>query len=274
MNDQYYQSSDKPVTPTDLADPDVMEKRGVRPGEVTAIWEWMAGSATLSAHAQELKIDHLPPIDHRWGWHLGRLADQKSALFGLLAVGTTTLFASPTCTPWSGHSRGCPPLQRQQTRASQSSTLKFLVVACALQTVLGRHWMVENPAHSEIWQNSALYELGALRPGMHVLDQCAFGATLEGQFIKKRTEVLSSFAAPELLRRCGGDHDHLQLRGRSATGLRAAHAAVYPKEMCDAILKASLRMHGGVPDGGGQSTSGASKLFDRICSACWPKSAS
>ena len=67
---------------------------------------------------------------------------------------------------------------------------------------------------------------------MALLDQCAVGGKLEGQFIRKRSHFQCSEELHHLHVRCPGDHQHLHLRGKG----RAASSAQYTPEECERIL--------------------------------------
>ena len=75
------------------------------------VWEWCAGSASLSSVAKEERTSHLPPVDFRYGWDIGRVADQLLLFEAPLVYTIGKLFASPNCAPWGNHTRGLPPLQ-------------------------------------------------------------------------------------------------------------------------------------------------------------------
>ena len=97
----------------------------------------MAGSATLSAVARTEGISHLPPMDHRWGFHIGKKEIQEKLLYTQLLYDTSVLFAAPTCTPWSGHAREWDEPNRTKQRDLQKSTLQLLGAACVVQWCLG-----------------------------------------------------------------------------------------------------------------------------------------
>ena len=80
------------------------------------------------------------------------------------------------------------------------------------------------------------------RRDVTTLDQCSYGAMMEGGLIKKSTDILSEKGVPELAGHCSGDHSHVQLRGTSREGSRTALSAVYPDDLCDAILRATRRI--------------------------------
>ena len=80
---------------------------------------------------------------------------------------------------------------------------------------------------------------------MALLDQCACGGQIDGQYIRKRSLLQSSQPMHHLRVLCPGGHQHLHLRGN---GL-AASAARYPEEECHLILQectlASIPSEGG-----------------------------
>ena len=234
MPDIYYTDT-VPVGPGQLGNRSWMHRLGYQPGDTTQLWEWMAGSASLSAAARTDDMTHLPPIDHRWGYHVGATDDQEKLIYVQLIFGTDVLFAAPTCTPWGGHARGWDKDNRTRQRDAQQSTLQFLAVACVIQMCLGRFFVIENPHASDIWSESVLRRL---RTDSHltVLDQCQFGAKLEGEFILKATDLLSNVCLPGLAKGCDGSHRHLVLRGTNKQGSRTAQSAVYPSTLCSAML--------------------------------------
>ena len=70
LPDHYY--GEKPgVGPRDLLDDNYMSKLGYQKWSPVCIWEWFSGSAALSAVASEQSVTHLPPVDHRNGFHVG-----------------------------------------------------------------------------------------------------------------------------------------------------------------------------------------------------------
>ena len=92
------------------------------------VWELFSGSAALSARASREGIPHLPPIDFRYGWDLGRVRDQTLVLRTLLEHGVETLFAAPNCAPWGSQTRGLPGDVFAAKRKSEEPSLVFLAV--------------------------------------------------------------------------------------------------------------------------------------------------
>ena len=188
------------------------------------------------------------------GFHMGTRSVQEKLLYTQLVYGTDVLFASPTCTPWGGHARSWDAANRHKQRHAQSRTLQFLGAACVIQLCLGRHFVLENPHGSDIWTESALRHL---TPESHktVLDQCQFNTVMEGQFVKKTTDLFSDSPLPELARRCDGSHPHLLLRGKNQQGSRTAQSAVYSDELCSALLQKFRTLPSNFEGGGSASTS-------------------
>ena len=151
------------------------------------MWEWYSGSSSVSTYLRDHHVSHLPPIDYWYGWNLSKREHQVQLLDALLTVGVGTLFASPNCAPWGNNSRSMPKRYREEKRAEETPTLQFLAVACFFQALLNRKYIVENSAYSDIFTESPLQVLRLLTYHLALLDQCACGGQLEGQYIRKRT---------------------------------------------------------------------------------------
>ena len=202
----------------------------------------------LSKRAAEKKIGHLPPIDYRYGWSLSRFEDQLKFLYGLLVMGVTTLFASPSCHPWGANSRGTPEKERSAKRQKERPSLMFLAMCCFLQVLMGKAYKLENPAYSDIFtsEESPLKPLRELKYYLRHVDQCMKGAMQEGQAVRKGTHIQSNGPMkPDV--KCDHSHAHLHLRGAGPGGTRTALAAMYPRAFCDDLLD---DMPPSAPDGG------------------------
>ena len=243
MPDHYY-DGDAGTGPQELGDEAVMKELGFEKGCRTQLWELMAGSAKLSATARKEEVSHLPPVDHRWGFHVGRFADQLRLLYVFLVYGCEVLFASPTCTPWGSNSRSWDKGKLRRERAAEGLTLQFLTLLCFLQVVMRRSYLIENSKGSDMFRESPISHLKheTLQHSITSFDQCAFGAMVDGGFIKKGTDVLSSEPMPEVDLQCPGGHAHVPLQGSNKTGARTAQAAVYPEGLCHAFLAAVRRI--------------------------------
>ena len=114
------------------------------------MWEFCSGTSSLSAKGRQQAVPHLPPIDFRYGWYLGRREDQLLSLWALIFVGVETLFASPNCAPWGNHTRGLPREVLAAKRQLETPCLEFIAVCCFVQLLLGRRYLLENSAYSDI----------------------------------------------------------------------------------------------------------------------------
>ena len=190
-----------------------------------------------------------PPliIDYRYGWNLSKVAHQLQLFFSLLKFGTDCLFAAPNCAPWGNDSRAVSEAQRVERRASETSTLQFLAVACIFQFLLGRKYIIENSAYSDIFDKSALAGLRDLPHFLALYDHCSSGPNENGEFVRKRIPFQSNHVLHHLQKLCPGGHVHTHLRGKG----RAASAALYPDAECALILQ-DATLPSSMPDKGGK----------------------
>ena len=170
----------------------------------------MTGS--LSARAREKTIAHLPPIDMRYGWCTRRRADQVIILHELLFNEVQCLFAAPTSAMWSSSTNQVDHDVRQLKRAREEPGLKFLGLACLVQVLRGRHFMIESSGSSTILEESPLQPLTTM--GLHktALDQCMYGANVEDKAVKKSTVFASDVPVLGMNLKCDHKHQHLTLR--------------------------------------------------------------
>ena len=157
----------------------------------------------------------------------------------------------------------------RQRRIEAEVLLRFAAEIYQLQLDLGSHFLHEHPAGADSWQTPWIQRLRRdPRVSEVVAHQCMFGQTVvasDGQvrLVLKATRFLSSAPAvlSELDRRCSRDHVHQPL-----VGGRAAAAAVYPRELCRAILlgidKQRLREGRGLPGPAVMAVSRGAGLYD------------
>ena len=115
---------------------------------------------------------------------------------------------------------------------------------------MGKAYLIENSGASQIFDLTDLKVLEELGSFRNDLDQCMYGAELEGMAIKKHSAFKSNKPMQWLNRRCDHSHEHLQLKGSGPDGSRTASAAKYPVELCNAILDAVNHMQATAKDGG------------------------
>ena len=126
-------------------------------------------------------------------------------------------------------------------RDAETGALIFLATACALQVILGRRYVVENSAYSDIFSQSPLSSLRGSEHHLALFDQCSCGPTENGEFFRKRTHFQSSHPLHHLHKLCPGDHVHTHLRGEG----RAASTAKYPFKECELLLQEVTTVHDG-----------------------------
>mgnify|MGYP003329365427 CR=1 FL=1 len=107
------------------------------------LWEWYSGSSSLSTRCREKEVPHGPPIDYRYGWNLSKAEHQEKLLNVLVKEEVETLFASPNCSPWGNNSRSGTPDVRKEKRSLETSNLVFLTVACFVQVLLNKKYIIE-----------------------------------------------------------------------------------------------------------------------------------
>ena len=130
-----------------------------------------------------LAISQLPPLDYRHGWNLSRFCDQIH-LHALMFNGSRMLFIALDCSPWGNNSRTLTVSSRSTARMAQQPGLIFVTLCCLLQELLGRRYLIENPVGSDLFLSEQHLARHLRKLPYHVqnVDQCQFGANLEGFF--------------------------------------------------------------------------------------------
>ena len=113
---------------------------------------------------------------------------------------------------------------------------------CFLQLVMGRAYLNEQPKGSDVLSESSVAFLAHEYLDLYksVTDQCAHGAQIDGQYIKKATELWSNKdikgLSPAMQKLCAKDHEHLHLRGSNKKGALTAQAAGFQDGLCQSCL--------------------------------------
>ena len=121
--------------------------------------------------------------------------------------------------------------------------LKFACELYKIQHSAGRYFIHEHPDTANSWEEHCVQQVMNLKGVVTVKSHmCQFGMTSvneEGDgLVKKPTRYMTNapLIAEELERFCTGDHRHVHLLGG-----RAAKAAIYPPQLCEAILRGLKR---------------------------------
>ena len=136
-----------------------------------------------------------------------------------------------------------PKMSKDEVAKREAAARVLLDFACEVyryQLDNGCHFLHEHPAGARSWAEASIKELMAdARVGSVVGHQCRYGQRAQADDgawlpVRKATRWMSS--APEVLgrlgHRCRGGHRHQEL-----VGGRAAAAAIYPPQLCKAILR-------------------------------------
>ena len=154
------------------------------------------------------------------------------------------VIGSPPCTWWSSlMAINIPRMEPAEASRREAEAKVLLHFACEIyrhQLAADRHFLHEHPASARSWADGQVRDLlEDPRVQTVVGHQCRYGQrarTADGRWApaKKATRWMSS--APAVLERlglkCRGGHAHQAL-----VGGRAGPAAVYPPQLCRAILR-------------------------------------
>ena len=119
--------------------------------------------------------------------------------------------------------------------------LKFSCEVYQLQNSQGRAFLHEHPASAGSWKEDCMKKLLEI-PGVvkRELDMCCYNLRSHDEqgegLVQKSTSIVTNSCTigDHLARKCCGGHRHVHLKG----GRRAALAAVYTPEFCEAIVEA------------------------------------
>ena len=182
------------------------------------------------------------PIDYRYGWNVANPEHQKLLLDAQDILQPDVIVMAPSCGPWSTSANRLTDEERDRLRAEEHETLLFAKKLAFRQEERNKGFLFENPWGSALWKKSVLssleQEIGSCRPKQRT-DQCAFGATDEtGKPVQKATGLQANFSLRNSTKRC---HGHVRGHGvlqATFNGMnRTALAAVYPHQLCQAIIR-------------------------------------
>ncbi len=146
---------------------------------------------------------------------------------------------SPPCTPFSLlQELNFPKMILEAAIELVGEGLHHWSVAvrvCKWQHKRKKIFLLEHPRTSKAWQEEEVKSLMEME-GVYTChtDMCAYGLEVGGGPNRKPTTWVTNSReiAEELQRRCTGGHVHVHLMGG-----RAKEAAVYPRELCEAVVK-------------------------------------
>ena len=169
-----------------------------RPPGCVDLLELFAGEARPSAAAAEHGLHACQPVDLIHGWDLDTPRDQDAVRAMVRRLRPWLLLVGYPCTYYNSfnenmnHARR--PHELQARRELDRPRREFLVELCKEQAEHGRHFLIENPQRSRLWEQEELLNLANL-PGttMGHAHLGAFGMeTSDGQPVVKPIGVLTN----------------------------------------------------------------------------------
>ena len=180
-------------------------------------------------------------------WNFDKLSKRKKAIQLIKRQDPKLLIGSPMCTAFSilqglNKSRMSPE-KWDRMRKHGKKHLRFACELYKMQHDSGRYFIHEHPATANSWDEPCVQQVMRLKGVVTVKSHmCCFGMTsvdADGEgLVKKPTSYMTNapLVAEELEMCCTGDHCHVKL-----VGGRAAKAAIYPPQLCEAILRGLKR---------------------------------
>eukprot|EP00435_Cladocopium_sp_Y103_P071135 s185_g36.t2 len=177
--------------------------------------------------------------DLQTGFDLLKPAEKQRMWDGLTEDDPELVTCSPPCTPFTPIQElnwdRMPFARAVHMVAEGVENFETAVEVCVWQDERDKVFLLEHPLPSRAWAEECVQEL-IQRPGIYVCqtDMCQYGMKVRKLPNKKATRWVtnSKHVAMELQRRCNGEHEHEHLMG----GL-AKFAAVYPKALCQAVVR-------------------------------------
>ena len=167
------------------------------------------------------------------------------------------LWMAPECLPWCAWNRfnqyrsqqGFERVQNLQEESRKQ--LRFCSLLCKLQVHHGRHFHVENPDQSGMWQQEAM-KFVVMHSRAIRFDQCRYGLRhpITQLLMKKATRVQTT--SEKVVRQmdgrfCDRKHEHSPIAGSFRTGAGSVQvsrfSAFYPVILARSIAKALMEEH-------------------------------
>ena len=209
--------------------------------------EIYAGAAHITEVASKAGLRTIEPVDQVYGIHMAKSGKQD--------IVNMVEARSPFMTVYEIECRLWGPLTNlnyhyrpevlEALRKAERSAVSSMSRHCEKIYSEGRYFLIENPAHSQLWAEKSVRRLMDL-PGVTdvVCDMCCFNLRgRHGGLMKKPTRWLSncSEVIAMLSLRCSGDHEHEECMGPN-TRL----GQVYTYELAHAVVRGvqmALRGH-------------------------------
>ena len=187
-------------------------------------------------------------IDVLCGWDLSDPA-VKNFVFELIGKrNPKAAMLSPPCTAYSrlqdlSKDKRDEGLFHLKMKESQG-LLKLSMQIAEVQIKKGNYFIFEHPASAVSWQQSCVSKIASRKMvSCVVFDQCRFGLQSKVHQIphKKSTKFMTNCKeVADAFRdvKCKGDHKHQEIMGTEGGQSRSSWAAIYPDNMCNALVDA------------------------------------
>ena len=249
MPEEFYTTTKYPLIIPDTCETFVNMTKSLK--VMCLFQEVCSGSSRLTLKASRYLVVAFP-VDFRYGWDLRKKEHCVLISWTRQTLGIEINFYSPTCKPWSQSANRSNPEAIQARRAEQEPILKWIVSETHEIDADHNSWIVENPKTSRAWRQSPLtvlsddlppvdapmYEKSNGRVVPNTTDQCSKGATIDtGEKVQKSTLFKSRRKLRHTSTLCHCKLPHGELQGQVNGISRTALAAVYPRKLCDDLIK-------------------------------------
>ena len=241
MPEEFYtKTGRRPVTPANF-DQWMQEITQKHRDPSCHFMELYSGTGRLSLTMATAGLSVAFPVDLRYGWNINDPEHQRKLWTAIDTLKPGVIFASPKCKFYSTASNTMHPDKKLEGRLEDEPGQHFLQKVCQHQAHSGRGFVVEQPWGSTMFQDSPVQPqtIAGCRPKQRC-DQCMFGAQDElQQPVQKATALMANFKCKKTTKRCGGHkgQQHAHLQGKVGGLNRTSLAAVYPRQMCQALCK-------------------------------------
>ena len=138
----------------------------------------------------------------------------------------------------------------RQRREQEKPELEFLMGLCAVQRMLGRHFILLTAGSSSVFQDSILNKLAKAGGQVCRCDQCMYELPQDRGSTPGNLIILSSITLTDVSRKCDKSHDHSVAGRRGKTVKTEVRRSVPPHDLVKAILKNVSAMVPAAYDGG------------------------
>lgn len=214
------------------------------------IAEVFGGAAGVTRVSIRRKLQSGPNFDLTVGCDLTKSSEQAALIAYVTRCKPKVLIMGPPCTAFGGWSRYNRKHAYKTWHERYVVGIKLAILTCKLcelQLSACRHFIVENPLTSTLWDLMCFRKLRRHQQvcGLRI-DQCMLGLKgPDGQRSMKPTLLLASDArllAPLQTARCNGKHKHARLEGSYQGVSRTSFAQTWPRLLCERLVQGIINV--------------------------------